>query len=127
MCSSDLKRRASRIEDFDDLSKIGERAGQPVDLVDDHDIDPSGREVGEQPLQSRPIDRGAGEPAVIIARAQAHPAFVALARDKGLTGFALGLQRIELLFEPLLGRFAGVDRTAMSEAGCVAPERRISQ
>jgi hypothetical protein len=27
-------------------------------------------------LQSRPIDRGAGEPAVVIARAQADPAFV---------------------------------------------------
>jgi hypothetical protein len=32
--------------------------------------------------------------------------------DEGLAGFALCLQRIELLFEPLLGRLAGVDRTA---------------
>ena len=31
-----------------------------------------------------------------------------LAADEGLAGFALSLQRIELLFEPLLGRFAGV-------------------
>src|SRR5208282_1801365 len=94
------------------LGKIGERAGQAVDLVDHHGIDPSRGDVGKQTLQSRPIDRGAGEPAVIIARAQADPAFVPLAVDEGLTGFALRLQRIEFLFEPLLGRFAGVDRTA---------------
>src|SRR5262249_28579818 len=82
----------------------------------DHDIDPPRRDVGEQLLQSRPIDRGAGEPAVIIARAQADPAFVPLAVDEGLTGLALRLQRIELLLEPLLGRFAGVDRTVHGSA-----------
>src|SRR6516162_3994621 len=51
----------------------------------------------------------AGEPIVVIPRAQAHPAFVALAGDEGLAGLALSLQRIEFLFEPLLGGFAGVD------------------
>jgi hypothetical protein len=50
-------RREKRIEDLGDLGKIGERAGQPVDLVDDHDVDPPGRDVGEQPLQSRPQHR----------------------------------------------------------------------
>src|SRR6516162_7272112 len=30
----------SRIEDLDDLGKIGKRAGQPVNLVDDDDVDP---------------------------------------------------------------------------------------
>ena len=35
-----------------------------------------------------------------------------LAGDEGLAGFALRLQRIEFLLEPLLGRFASVDRTA---------------
>ena len=37
---------------------------------------------------------------------------VALAVDEGLAGLALRLQRIEFLLEPLLGGFAGVDRTA---------------
>jgi hypothetical protein len=82
---------APRIEDLDDLGKIGERAGQPVDLVDDHGVDPPRRDVGEQPLQRRPTHRCAGEPAVIIPRAQAHPAFVALAGDKGLAGLPLRL------------------------------------
>src|SRR6266478_4362080 len=53
-----------------------------------------------------------GEPAVIIIFGQACPAFVALAGDEGLAGLALRLQRIEFLLEPLLGGFAGVDRTA---------------
>src|SRR6516225_1943564 len=63
-------------------------------------------------LQSRPTDRRAGEPAVIITRAQAHPAFVPLAGDEGLAGLALRLQRIEFLVEPFLGGFAGVDGAA---------------
>src|SRR5438445_2753705 len=75
-------------------------------------VDPPRREVSQQLLQSRPIHRRAREPAVIISRAQADPAFLPLALDKGLAGFALRLQRIEFLLEPLLGRFAGVDRTA---------------
>src|SRR5207249_12310869 len=91
-------------------------AGQPVDLVDNVGVDPPRREVSQQPLQSRPIHPRAGKPAVIISRAPADPAFVPLARDEGLTGFALRLQRIEFLFEPLLGRFAGVDRTADGSA-----------
>src|SRR5437879_4018685 len=89
--------RSPRIEDLDDLGKIGERAGQPVDLVDDHRIDAPRRDVGEQPLQSGPIHCRAGEPAIVIRRAQADPAFVPLAVDERLAGFALRLQRIELL------------------------------
>src|ERR1700720_4044832 len=103
--------RSLRIEDLDNLGKIGERAGQPVDLVDHDGIDPSCSNIGEQLLQSWAIHRRTGEPAVIISPAQAHPAFVPPAVDEGLAGFTLRLQRIELLLEPLLGRSAGVNRT----------------
>ena len=106
------------IEDLDDLGEIGERPGQPVDLVDDDDVDPPRLDVGEQPLQRRPLHRGAGEPAVVVSRAQAHPALVPLAGDVGLAGLALRMQRVELLLEPLLGGFAGVDRAANP---CVVP------
>ena len=99
------ERCAPGIEDLDDLGKIGERTGQPVDLVDDDNIDPSRREIGEQLLQSGPIDRGAREPAVIISLGQTYPALVPLAGDEGLAGLTLRLQRIELLLEPFLGRF----------------------
>ena len=66
-CVTETKDAPLRIEDLDDLGKIGERAGQPVDLVDDDGIDPPRRDVGEQPLQSRPIHRRAGEPAIVIS------------------------------------------------------------
>jgi len=106
------KGRPSRIEDLDDLGKIGQRTGQPVDLVDDDRIDATRRDVVKQPLQSRPIRRRAGEPAVVITCTLANPAFVSLTVDESLAGFALRLQGVELLLEPLLGGFAGVDRTA---------------
>src|SRR6516165_7258887 len=48
---------ASRIST--DLGKIGKRAGQPVDLVDDDDVDPLRRDIGEQALQSGAIHRRA--------------------------------------------------------------------
>src|SRR3981081_3955415 len=47
----------ARIEDLDNLGKIGERAGQPVDLVDNDGVDPPRREVSQQLLQSRPSQR----------------------------------------------------------------------
>ena len=106
------KGRAPGIQDLDDLGKIGDRAGQPVDLVDDQGVDPSRGDIVEQLLQRRPIDRRAGEPDVIIHRAPAHPTFGPLAVDEGLANFALCLQRIEFRVEPLLGGFAGVDRAA---------------
>ena len=70
------KGRAFSVEDLDDLGEIGERAGQPVDFVDDDRVDPTRRDVGKQLLQSGPIQRRAGEPAIVISRAQARPAFV---------------------------------------------------
>jgi hypothetical protein len=91
-CVTDTKEAplASRISTI--LAKSGERAGQPVDLVDDDGVDPPRREVSQQLLQSRPIHPRAGEPAVIISRAQADPAFLPLALDEGLAGFTLRLQ-----------------------------------
>ena len=37
------------------------------------------------------------------------PALRGLASDIGLAGFPLGVQRIELLFQAVLGGFTGVD------------------
>src|SRR5207302_9161372 len=107
------ERHALSIEDFDQPGKIGERAGQPVDLVDDDDIDPASLDVGEQLLQCRPLHVATREPAVVVAGSGQYPALVMLAADIGLARFALRLERVELLFEPFLGGFAGVDRAAL--------------
>ena len=108
------ERHVLLIEDLDDLGEIGERAGQPVDLVDDHDIDLAGADIGKQQLQARPLHIAAGTPAIVVGLGQTHPALVALALDERLAGLALGMQRVESLLQPLFGRFAGVDGTAQT-------------
>src|SRR5436309_5703176 len=75
------------VEEFDQPGKIGQRAGQPVDLVDDHDVDPAGSDIGDQMLQSGSLQIAAGEPAIVIAGSEQYPALVALAADEGLAGF----------------------------------------
>ena len=107
------------VEHFDDLGEVDERAGQTVDLVDDHDIDLPCRDVGEQALQRRPLHVAAREPGVIVELGKRLPAFVLLASDVSLAGLALGVERIELLLEPFLRRFAGVDRAAEAAAARV--------
>src|SRR5467141_2579196 len=116
------ERDALGIEDLDQPGKIGERAGQPVDLVDDDDVDPAFPDVGEQALQRRPLHIAAGEPAILVACSGQYPALVTLAADVGFAGFALRLERVELLLEPFLGGFTGVDRAAL--AARVTPRHR---
>jgi hypothetical protein len=51
------RRRLMRIEQLDQLGEVGERARQPVDLVDDDHVDPVSANVVEQPLERRPLHR----------------------------------------------------------------------
>src|SRR5207302_11318178 len=92
--------------------KIGERSGQPVDLVDDYDVDPAGPDIVKQALQRGAFEIATGEPAIVIVVSRQYPALVPLAADEGFAGFALRGERIEFLLEPFLGGFAGVDRAA---------------
>ena len=43
-----------RIEEFDQLGEVGERAGQPVDLVDDDHVDSARANVIQQLLERWP-------------------------------------------------------------------------
>src|SRR5205085_3591002 len=108
------KRHTLCVEELDQPGKIGERTGQPVDLVHDHDVDPAGPDIGEQILQRRSLYITAREPAIVIAGSDQYPALVALAADEGLAGFALRRERIEFLLQPFLGGFTGVDRAALA-------------
>src|SRR5215211_7783434 len=108
------------VEDLHQLGEVGERAGEPIDLVDYDDIDPSRPEIGEQALQGGAVEGGAREPAIVVAVANEPPALVGLALDIGLAGFPLGVERVELEVEVMLGRLAGIDRAAEDLSfGCV--------
>ena len=119
-----------RVEDRHDPGEVGERSGQPVDLVDDHRIDLAGLDVGEQLAEGRAVHRAAGIAAVVVAGGERGPAFVLLAEDVGGAGLALGIERVEVLFEALLGGLAGVDRAAdrlparPTPAHAASPSRR---
>jgi hypothetical protein len=54
------------VECLDQLGEVGERTGQPIDLIDDDNVDPSGLDIDEQFLQSRSIHRTAGKTAIVV-------------------------------------------------------------
>src|SRR5215208_6672961 len=97
---------------LDQLGEIRKRARQPVDLVHHHEVDPASPNIAQQGLERRPFQRGPGEAAIIIMIWDEPPALLRLALDIGLTGLALGIERVERKVEVMLGRLAGIDGAA---------------
>ena len=85
------------------LAKSIRRAAEPVDLVDDDDVDQPGLDVAQQALQRRPLQRAARDAAIVVLVGQRDPALGALALDVGQPRLALGVEAVELLLQPLLG------------------------
>jgi hypothetical protein len=52
------ERGAVPVEDLHHLGEVGERAGEPVDLVDDHDVDQPRLDILQQALQRGSIWSG---------------------------------------------------------------------
>ena len=100
------------VEQFDQLGEVGQRAGQAVDLVDDDDIDLPAPNILQQSLQGRAVGIAAGEAAIVILGSNQRPAGMGLASDIGLRGIILGIEGVEVLFQPLVGGDAGIDRAA---------------
>ena len=90
---------------------------KPIDLVDDHDIDPAGLHIGEQLAKGGAVHRAAGEAAVVVRAGQDGPALVLLAQDVGFAGLALRVERVERLLQPLVAGDAGIDRAAHPSGG----------
>ena len=97
---------------LDELGEISQRTGQPVDLINQHNFDLAGADIGQELLQRRAVERGAGESAVVVAAGDPPPAFVRLALYICLTGLALGVERVEGKLKIVLGRLARIDGTA---------------
>ena len=103
---------APSVEGFHDLGEVKQRTRQSVDLIDHHDVDLACANIAQEPLQGRAVHRPPGKAAVVVQSRQDHPAFMLLGEDKGRTGFALGIERVEGLLQALLGRFARVNRAS---------------
>jgi hypothetical protein len=88
------------VKHLDDLREIHQGSREPVDLVDHHNVDGAGLHLGEELLEARPLDRAPGITPVVIGGGQHPPALVLLARDIGLAGLALGMQRVETCSSP---------------------------
>jgi hypothetical protein len=70
----------------------------------DHDhVDQVGLDVGQQPLKRWPFGRSSGKAAVIIEGGKGNPALVPLTLYICVTGLALGMQGVEILFQSLFG------------------------
>jgi hypothetical protein len=82
------------VEEFHQLGKVGERAGQPVDLIDDDDVDLPAADIIEEFLQGRAVKGGAGQAPIIIPSADQPPALVGLTLDVGLASLPLGVEGI---------------------------------
>ena len=100
------------VEQLDQLGKVGERAGQPVDLIDNDHVDSASANIVEQLLERRPIYRAAGVAAVVVVGPDQLPAFMSLALDVGFRCLPLIVERVELLLQAMFGRDAGVDCAA---------------
>ena len=109
------------VENVDDLGEISERTRQPVDLVDNDDLNLAGLDVLQKPLQRRPLHRPAGQASVVIHVGKRDPSGMTLAHDIGLACLPLGIERVEFLLEAFLRRFSGESRS-----GRLAGARMIS-
>ena len=111
------------LEHLDHAREVGERSRQAIDLVDHHDVELAGLDVGEQPLQGRAVHVAARVGGIVVVIGERDPALGALAHDVGMTGIALGVDGVVLLVEPLLRGLAGVDGAAQAP-GQVRAHRR---
>ena len=68
--------------------------------------------TGKQTLERRALHGRPGEAAIVIRGADELPALMGLALYVSLCRLALGIKTIEVLFESVLGGFAGIDSAA---------------
>ena len=61
------------VEDIDHPGEIGKRPRQPIDFVDDNDLDLGGFDVRQKALECRALHRAAGKAAVVNIRKRGPP------------------------------------------------------
>jgi hypothetical protein len=101
-----------QVKQFDEFGKIGKRAGQPVDFVDDNNIDLADSDFYKQLLQGRALERRPGKRPIVKPAVNEPPAFMRLALYIGFASLPLRMERVELKIKIMLGRLSRVDRAA---------------
>ena len=100
---TEMKETACASNKFDQFGEVGKRSRQPVDLVDDDDVDPAGPDIVQQLLERRPLHRTARKAAVVIAFSDELPSLMGLALDIGLGSLSLVVEGVEVLLETGVG------------------------
>src|SRR5712692_6322631 len=96
---------------FEDSYQPGEVEQGPaeaVHFIDDYGINLPRLNVLHQRMQRGSFQIGSGVTAVVITSLQSHPAHIPLARNIGLGGLPLRVQRVEWLRQAFVGRLASV-------------------
>src|SRR5258706_2388814 len=101
-----------RIEQLDQFGEVGKGLCQAIDLIDDDDVDPPGPDVVQQLLKVGTVSGPARVPAIIIAGPDQGPAGMGLTLYIGRGRIILGIQRVELLIESMIGGDPGIDGAA---------------
>src|SRR6202790_685116 len=77
-------------------------------VVDNDDIDPAGVNVLQELLKGRAVEIAAGIGGVVVMLGQGPPSLRGLTLYICFAGIPLGIERVELQFQAMLGRLAGV-------------------
>ena len=73
-------------------------------------------------MQGRAVHGAAGDAAIVIVVRDKLPAKAGLRGNEGRTGLPLGIEGVELLVEPFVGRLAGIDCAAKARGGAHSPK-----
>src|SRR5579864_8722455 len=79
--------------------------------------------MAEQLLERRALHARARDPTVIVTSLDQPPPLARLALDERLARLALGVEGIEVLLQPLLGRLAGINGAAPEHGPSVFHDR----
>lgn len=106
------------LEEIHQPDEIEKGAADPVELVDDDDLDEAILDIRDQLVERRPVEGRSGAPAILVSFGKLDPALVLLARDIGGTDRALAFERGDLLRERWLEALSSVDCASRGISRC---------
>ena len=99
------ERHGMFLERVDRFREVRQRASQAIDFVNDHAIDRPTLDVGHELFQCRAFEVCSREAPIVVMLGNNDPTLLCLSPDEMLGGLTLGVERIEIAVESLLGGF----------------------